>query len=272
MVEFITYQNVPHLVSPVITSPSDANIALQQIVETMESRYKLMASEASRNILELNSKLRDRKEEELPYIVVVIDELADLMMVASKDVESSIMRITQKARAAGIHMIVATQRPSTDIITGVIKSNIPSRISFTVASSIDSRTILDKTGAEKLVGMGDMLVSLYGQIPIRGQGAYISEKEISDMTRYAKDICEPHYEIEIKEEMISTDFNMLIDLNDPLYLAAKELVIKQQKASTSLIQRYLKVGYNKAATIIDTLENEGVIGPSNGSKPRTIIN
>jgi S-DNA-T family DNA segregation ATPase FtsK/SpoIIIE len=182
------------------------------------------------------------------------------------------MRITQKARAAGIHMIVATQRPSTDIITGVIKSNIPSRIAFTVASSIDSRTILDKTGAEKLVGMGDMLVSLYGQLPRRGQGSYISSEEVDVITDEIKKQCTPYYEIEVKDEVLSNDFGgPLIDENDPLYVAAKRLVMQQQKASTSLIQRYLSVGYNKAANIIESLEANGVIGPQNGSKPREVL-
>ena len=204
--------------------------------------------------------------------LVIVDELADLMMVAAKEVEESIMRITQKARAAGIHMIVATQRPSADIITGVIKSNIPSRIAFTVASSIDSRTILDQTGAEKLVGIGDMLVSLYGQLPRRGQGAYITSEEVDRITNKAKEQCSPYYEIEIKDEVIVPGVGgPLVDENDPLYVAAKKLVIQQQKASTSLIQRYLSVGYNKAANIIESLEANGVIGPQNGSKPREVL-
>ena len=268
MVEFTPYHNIPHLITPVITSPGDANLALKQAVNEMEKRYKLMSENGARNIKELNSKL----DEKLPYIVVVIDELADLMMVAAKEVEESIMRITQKARAAGIHMIVATQRPSTDIITGVIKSNIPSRIAFTVSSSIDSRTILDQVGAEKLIGQGDMLISLYGQLPFRGQGSYISMTEVDNVTNMIKEQCTPYYEIEIVEEPVPGVMGgPLIDESDPLYQAAKKVVIQQQKASTSLIQRYLSVGYNKAANIIETLEMNGIVGPANGSKPREVL-
>ena len=267
MVEFTPYHNIPHLITPVITSPGDANLALKQAVNEMERRYKLMAENGARNIKELNAKL----EEKIPYVVIVIDELADLMMVAAKEVEESIMRITQKARAAGIHMIVATQRPSTDIITGVIKSNIPSRIAFTVSSSIDSRTILDQVGAEKLIGHGDMLISLYGQLPFRGQGSYISIEEVDDITNMIKAQCTPYYEIEVKEEPIPGVGGPLIDESDPLYQAAKKIVIQQRKASTSLIQRYLSVGYNKAANIIETLEANGIVGPANGSKPREVL-
>ena len=267
MVEFTPYHNIPHLITPVITSPGDANLALKQAVNEMERRYRMMAENGARNIKELNAKL----EEKLPYIVIVIDELADLMMVAAKEVEESIMRITQKARAAGIHMIVATQRPSTDIITGVIKSNIPSRIAFTVSSSIDSRTILDQVGAEKLIGHGDMLISLYGQLPYRGQGSYISVEEVDDITNMIKKQCTPFYEIEVKEEPIPGVGGPLVDEDDPLYQAAKKIVIQQRKASTSLIQRYLSVGYNKAANIIEALEANGVVGPANGSKPREVL-
>lgn len=273
MVEFMPYHNIPHLITPVITNPSDANIALKESVNIMEERYKLMAENGARNIAELNKKLKEQRKESIPYLVIIVDELADLMMVAAKEVEESIMRITQKARAAGIHMIVATQRPSTDVITGVIKSNIPSRIAFTVASSIDSRTILDQTGAEKLIGMGDMLMSLYGQLPIRGQGAYISSEEVEKITNNSKSHCKPNYKIDIKHiiENSNTISGPQMDETDQLYLSAKQLVIKQRKASTSLIQRYLSVGYNKAANIIDALESNGVIGPSNGSKPREVL-
>ena len=267
MVEFTPYHNIPHLITPVITAPGDANLALKQAVNEMEKRYKLMSENGARNIKELNAKL----DEKLPYIVIVIDELADLMMVAAKEVEESIMRITQKARAAGIHMIVATQRPSTDIITGVIKSNIPSRIAFTVSSSIDSRTILDQVGAEKLIGLGDMLISLYGQLPFRGQGSYISMEEVDNVTEMIKKQCTPYYEIEVKEEPMPGIAGPLIDESDPLYQAAKKIVVQQQKASTSLIQRYLSVGYNKAANIIETLEMNGIVGPANGSKPREVL-
>lgn len=272
MVEFTPYHGIPHLMARVIINASDANSALKSIVNEMEERYKLMAQKEARNLEELNSINVLNNDKKLPYIVVVIDELADLMMVAAKEVEDSIRRITQKARAAGIHMILATQRPSTDVITGVIKSNIPSRIAFTVASSIDSRTILDAPGANKLIGMGDMLVSLYGKTPVRGQGAYISIEEIKDLTSFIKQQEKPVYTISIEEsEIIPGLGSPTYDQNDPLYISAKKMVIQQQKASTSLLQRYLSIGYNKAANLMDSLESNGVIGPSNGSKPREIL-
>ncbi len=271
MVEFAPFHGLPHLITPVVTNAADANLALKAIVMEMEERYKMMAGSGARNLAELNKKRIARGDEKLPFIVVIVDELADLMMVAAKEVEDSIMRITQKARAAGIHMIVATQRPSTDVITGVIKSNIPSRIAFTVASSIDSRTILDRTGAEKLVGKGDMLMSLYGQLPFRGQGAYISSEEVETLTDYAKTQCTPKYTIEISKAATAGLVGSAMSEDDPLYQAALEVVTMQGKASTSLIQRYLKVGYNKAANIIDALEANGVIGPARGSKPREVL-
>jgi len=271
MVEFAPFHNIPHLITPVITNANDANLALKSVVAEMEDRYKTMAKTGSRNLIELNKKLVAEGKEKIPFLVAIVDELADLMMVAAKEVEDSIMRITQKARAAGIHMIVATQRPSTDVITGVIKSNIPSRIAFTVASSIDSRTILDKTGAEKLVGKGDMLMSLYGQIPVRGQGCYISSEEIDAITTKSKEQCSPNYQIDIKEQKETVDFTGGISIDDPLYQAALEIVILQGKASTSLLQRHLRVGYNKAANLIDALEASNKIGPANGSKPREVL-
>ncbi len=273
MVEFAPFHGVPHLLAEVITDAANANNALKAMVEEMENRYRQMAALGAKKIEELNEKLIAQGESKLPYIVVVIDELADLMMVAAKEVEESIMRITQKARAAGIHMILATQRPSTEIITGTIKSNIPSRMAFTVASSIDSRTILGQVGAEKLIGMGDMLVSLYGQLPFRGQGAYISNEEVEDIAAFTKSQCDAHYEIDVNSliDMGATAGGALVSTNDPLFIAAKDLVMHHQKASTSMLQRHLNIGYNKAANIIETLEAEGIIGPAKGSKPREVL-
>ncbi len=272
MVEFTPYHGIPHLMSEVITNAPSANIALREIVNEMEERYKMMAASVTRNLEELNVKNEKEGKKKIPYIVVVIDELADLMMVAAKEVEDSIRRITQKARATGIHMILATQRPSIDVITGVIKSNIPSRIAFTVPSSIDSRTILDAPGANKLIGMGDMLVSLYGKLPVRGQGAWISIEEIQDITSYIKEQAKPVYTIKTKStDVILGIADPTVDENDPLYISAKIIILQQQRASTSLLQRYLSIGYNKAANLIDALEANGVIGPSNGSKPREVF-
>ncbi len=273
MVEFAPFHGVPHLLAEVITDAVNAKNALVAMVEEMEERYRKMASMGAKKIEELNAKLIEQGEKKLPYIVIVIDELADLMMVAAKEVEDSIMRITQKARAAGIHMVIATQRPSTEIITGTIKSNIPSRMAFTVASSIDSRTILGQVGAEKLIGMGDMLVSLYGQLPFRGQGAYISNEEVDDIAAFTKSQCSANYKIDVQAliELGNPMSNALISTNDPLYIAAKDLVISQGKAATSMLQRHMGIGYNKAANIIETLEAEGVIGPAKGSQPREVL-
>ncbi len=259
MVEFAPFHGIPHLLSEVITDANDANNVLHSMVEEMEDRYRLMASMGAKKIEELNVKLIAQGKEKLPYIVIVIDELADLMMVAAKEVEESIMRITQKARAAGIHMILATQRPSTEVITGTIKSNIPSRIAFTVASSIDSRTILGQIGAEKLIGMGDMLVSLYGQLPFRGQGAYISNEEIDAISDFTKSQCKPSYKIDIKKLL---DVNEELLNSDPLIEKAKAVVIEANEASTSLIKRRLGVGYDRALNILDELNDQGVISKS----------
>ncbi len=259
MVEFAPFHGIPHLLSEVITDANDANNVLHSMVEEMEDRYRLMASMGAKKIEELNVKLLAEGKDKLPYIVIVIDELADLMMVAAKEVEESIMRITQKARAAGIHMILATQRPSTEVITGTIKSNIPSRIAFTVASSIDSRTILGQIGAEKLIGMGDMLVSLYGQLPFRGQGAYISNDEIDSISDFTKTQCSPSYKIDIKKLL---DVNEEMLNSDPLIEKAKAVVLEANEASTSLIKRRLGVGYDRALNILDELNDQGVISKS----------
>lgn len=286
-VEFSMYNGVPHLLVPVVTDPKKANIALKKIVVEMEKRYDLFSESGTKNISGYN-ELIDKKNESLregeklkrmPYIVAIIDELADLMLVAAKEVEDSIMRITQMARAAGIHLIVATQRPSTDVITGVVKSNIPSRIAFAVASSIDSRTILDHTGAEKLLGKGDMLFSLQGETsPTRVQGAYLSDDEIKTVADYTIKQQIAHYDETLlmdEEEMNATSMvgdskNRDAD-EEPLYNEIVEFVVTQGKASASLLQRRFRLGYNRAARAIDLLEERGIIGPPNGSKPRDVF-
>ena len=285
-VELSMYNGVPHLLAPVVTDPKKANIALKKIVVEMEHRYDMFSNTSTKNIAGYNAYI-DKKNEalpeeekirKLPYIVVIIDELADLMLVAAKEVEDSIMRITQMARAAGIHLIVATQRPSTDVITGVVKANIPSRISFAVSSSIDSRTILDMTGAEKLLGKGDMLFLPQGEnTPIRIQGTFIDDDEIKRVVDYT-----------IKQQIARYDETLLMDdeemhatsmvdpkekdaTEEPLYNEIVEFVVTSGKASASLLQRRFRLGYNRAARAIDLLEERGIIGPSNGSKPREVL-
>lgn len=272
-VEFTPFVNIPHLIGPVISDPMQAAMALKVVVDKMEERYEVFAKVGVRNISGFNQKVKDHPEEglePLPWIVVIIDELADLMAVAGKDVELSIQRITQLARAAGIHLIVATQRPSVDVVTGVIKANIPSRIAFAVSSSIDSRTILDATGAEKLLGYGDMLYIPMGEPnPIRVQGVYVSDEEVKEIAQRASEQAKPR----IDDAFIQLDGSgggMLIGSEDPLYEEAYNLVVSEQKASTSWLQRQLKVGYNRAANLMDTLEQNGVIGPAQGSRARLI--
>lgn len=282
-VELSMYNGVPHLLSPVVTDPKKANIALKKMVVEMERRYEAFEESGTKNIAGYNDYI-DKKNEgvpecdqlrKLPFIVVIIDELADLMLVAAKEVEDSIMRITQMARAAGIHLIVATQRPSTDVITGVVKANIPSRISFAVSSSIDSRTILDMTGAEKLLGKGDMLFKPQGEnVPIRIQGTFISDEEIKAVVDYVCAQQKAHYDETLTmddEERNAT--TMVEDGNDdePLYNEIVEFIVKQGKVSASLLQRRFRLGYNRAARCIDLLEERGIIGPSNGSKPREVL-
>ncbi len=282
-VEFTPYHDIPHLLWPVITDATMASNMLKKIVVIMEGRFDIFADTGVRNIASYNQKVeafnKDNDDPEkamqyMPYIVVIIDELADLMMVAGKDVEASIQRITQLARASGIHLIVATQRPSTDVITGIIKSNIPSRISFSVASSIDSRTILDQTGAEKLLGNGDMLYLPQGETtPLRVQGVYVSDEEIKKVTDFVKKEAKPEYDDAYFEFLNLTTQGQNVNTKqerDSLYEEAREYVIEVQKASTSLLQRRFGIGYNRAAGIIDALEESGIIGPSNGSKPREV--
>lgn len=283
-VELSVYNGEPHLLVPVVTEPRKANIALKKIIVEMERRYDLFSDNGVKNIAGYNTLvekknetlLEEQKLKKLPYIVVIIDELSDLMLVAAKEVEDSITRITQMARAAGIHLIVATQRPSTDVITGLIKANIPSRISFAVSNSIDSRTILDMVGAEKLLGKGDMLFLPLGEnTPLRVQGTYISEDEISNVVNYTIAQQKAHYDNTLlmdDEEMNATS---MVDSKDateePLYNEIVEFVVTQGKASASLLQRRFRLGYNRAARAIDLLEERGIVGPSNGSKPREVL-
>lgn len=279
-VELSIYNGIPHLLAPVVTDPKKAAAVLREVVAEMERRYDLFASVNARNIQGYNEFAKtynedhtDEPKEILPYHVIILDEVADLMMVASKDVEDCIMRISQMARAAGIHLIVATQRPSTDIITGVIKANIPSRIAFAVSSSIDSRTILDTSGAEKLLGKGDMLFSPMGSSsPMRVQGCFVSDEEVSAIVHYVSSQQEAVYEdkyVNVKS-ISSTQGSDDFDEEDEEYEKCREFVIQAQKASTSLLQRKFRIGYNKAARIIDRLEEDGVIGPQLGSKPREV--
>lgn len=285
-VELSNYNGVPHLLCPVVTDPKKASIALQNIVKEMEKRYDMFADEKVKNIGGYNEKIADlikRNPEDntlrlMPYIVVIIDELADLMLVASKEVEDSIMRITQMARAAGIHLIVATQRPSTDVITGVVKANIPSRISFAVASQIDSRTILDMGGAEKLLGKGDMLYKPMGEnVPIRIQGNFISDDEIERVIAYVSKEQVAQYDDSITKASSSSGGagesygGGESDDEDPLYNEVVDFCIESGKVSASLLQRRFRLGYNRAARIVDQLEENGIIGPANGSKPREVL-
>lgn len=280
-VELSIYNGVPHLLTPVVTDPRKANIVLKKIVAEMDRRYDLFEQSGTKNIAGYNTyidKKNKTKDEygqikKMPYIVVIIDELADLMLVAAKEVEDSIMRITQMARAAGIHLIVATQRPSTDVITGVVKANIPSRISFSVSSSIDSRTILDMTGAEKLLGKGDMLFLPQGEnIPLRVQGTFISDDEIKSVVDYTIAQQKVHYDVSMENNEVGTTTGVEMDATEePLYNDIVEFVVTQGKASASLLQRRFKIGYNRAARAIDILEERGIVGPSNGSKPREVL-
>jgi len=286
-VEFTPYKDIPHLLWPIIDDPQMASNMLKKVVVMMEDRYDAFASVGVRNIQSYNDSVKeynanlksgDTQMNMMPYIVVIIDELADLMAIAGKDVELSIQRITQLARASGIHLIVATQRPSTDVITGLIKSNIPSRISFAVASSIDSRTILDSTGAERLLGNGDMLYHPQGEnSPMRLQGVFVTDKEIQKVTSYVKSQAKPEYEDSYFEFLTNMNGTTVMgagslnaDTMDSLYDDVVEFVVGQQKASTSLLQRRFGIGYNRAARLIDTLEDRGIIGPSNGSKSREV--
>ncbi len=281
-VELSMYNGVPHLLAPVVTDPKKASIALKNIVAEMERRYQVFEDTKCKNIGSYNKFCETNTDyQKLPYIVFIIDELADLMLVAAKDVEDSIMRITQMARAAGIHLIVATQRPSTDVITGVVKANIPSRISFAVSSSIDSRTILDQTGAEKLLGKGDMLFKPMGEnSPVRIQGAYVSDEELQKIVDYTISQQKANYDNSLTEERgggsedagkYDDGYESKEEYDDPLYNEIVSFAMEFGKISASLIQRKYRIGYNRAARIIDLLEERGIIGPQNGSKPREVL-
>ncbi|MDR3214836.1 MAG: DNA translocase FtsK [Bacilli bacterium] len=280
-VELGIYNGIPHLLTAVVNDPKKASVALKKVVEEMDERYQIIAQYNCKSIEsyndyveKFNTKIANEelKLTKLPYIVVIIDELADLMMVSPKDVEECIMRITQMARAAGIYLIVATQRPSTDVITGIIKANIPSRIAFAVSSSIDSRTILDMIGAEKLLGKGDMLFSPLGvNSPVRIQGTFLSDREVNKVVYAIKKqmvINEPE---ENKFQDLSSATIATVESSDELYDEALEFVKSQTTISTSLLQRRFKIGYNRAATLIETLENNGYVSSANGSKPRDVL-
>lgn len=274
-VELSSYNSIPHLLTPVITDPEKAAISLRWVVAEMSRRYGELSERRVRNIFEYNDLSGIEK---MPKLIVVIDELADLMMSAGKEVEASICRIAQMARAVGIHLIIATQRPSVDVITGLIKANIPSRIAFAVSSSIDSRTILDGGGAEDLVGRGDMLYLPPGKNkPVRVQGIYVSTEEIEGVTNRVKLTVEPDYDDSIisnataQQKLVGVPNSAASNSDDVLYENAFKLVVETRKASASLLQRRLKVGYARAARLIDLLEDNGIVGPPNGAKPRKIL-
>ncbi|WP_234983861.1 FtsK/SpoIIIE family DNA translocase [Selenihalanaerobacter shriftii] len=270
MVELSIYNKIPHLIAPVITDAKKAATALKWIVEEMENRYELFASSGAKGIESYNRQYSDEADERLPYVVVVIDELSDLMMVAANQVEDAICRLAQMARAAGIHLIIATQRPSVDVITGLIKANIPSRISFAVSSQTDSRTILDTGGAEKLLGKGDMLYSPVGsQKSTRIQGAFISEQEVKNLVKYVKEQDDPEYAEKIAE-IKNKDITIDTEDKDELYEKAVHLVV-DKRASISMLQRRLRIGYTRAARLIDTMEEEGIVGEHRGSKAREVL-
>ena len=288
VVELSVYNGIPHLMCPVVSDPKKASVLLAKMVQEMENRYQKFSETGTKKIEayneyieNYNKKNPDEPKAKMPFIVVIIDELSDLMMVAAKEVEDSILRITQKARAAGIHLIVATQRPSTEVITGLIKANIPSRIAFAVGSGVDSRTILDKVGAEKLLGKGDMLYMPIGvNNPERIQGSFITDGEIAKLIKFTIEQQQAQYDetftkldsIEDGDVDIGSGGSGAVDdVDDSIYNEVVDFVIRGQKASASLIQRKFSVGYNRAARLIDLLEERGIIGPQNGSKPRTVL-
>lgn len=287
------YEDIPHLLTPIITDPEKTVSALKWAVNEMERRYKQMAELRIRNIKDYNAKIKSgghkiAVEDEdgnmqqhengaMPYIVIVIDEMADLMMIAKRDVESLIVRIAQKARAVGIHLVLATQRPSVDVITGLIKANVPARIAFTVASQIDSMTILDQAGAEKLLGQGDMLMkTVSSPKPRRIQGAWVTDEEVAKITDHLRMQSAPQYNDEIISQPVQLNGKggvVMADMGDEddEFSAAVKAVLEGRKASTTYLQRRMKIGYSKAARLMDEMEERGVIGAADGSKPRAIL-
>lgn len=274
-VEMAPYQDIPHLLTPIITKPEECISALKWAVNEMERRYSLLADEKLRDIKSYNER---KKDEGMPYIVIVIDELADLMMIAARDVEALIVRLAQKARAVGIHLVLATQRPSVDVITGLIKANVPARIAFTVASQVDSRTILDQVGAEKLLGQGDMLLLTPSMgKPKRVQGAWVMDEEVMKITDHLRMQRAPEYDEEIIKQPVQLNGKggVVMDFDgggdDDMYKQAVQVVVDSGKASASLLQRRLRVGYARAARLIETMEEQGIIGPADGARPREVL-
>jgi S-DNA-T family DNA segregation ATPase FtsK/SpoIIIE len=284
MVELMPFNGLPHLLCPVVTEARKAYTALNWVVNEMEERYRLLAKVGARNIEAYNVLLRqgfgglspealakgDEKQEKIPYIIVVIDEFADLMNVSRDQIENAITRLSQLSRAVGIHLMLATQRPSVDVVTGVIKANLPARISFKVASKVDSRTVLDMNGADKLLGKGDMLFLRPGESKlIRIQGTLVNDKEIEKVVSFIKSQGEPVYDEEIlKEQQKSAK---AFGEKDELYDEAVRIIMESNQASVSILQRRMRLGYTRAARIIDTMEQEGLVGPFEGSKPRKIL-
>lgn len=269
MVELAPYNGIPHLLAPVITDVKAATAALKWAVNEMEERYESFAETRVRDIDRYNEKAVELGREKMPHIVIIIDELADLMMMSPQDVEDSICRIAQKARACGMHLLIATQRPSVDVITGLIKANIPTRIAFSVSSQVDSRTIIDSNGAERLLGKGDMLFAENGSGHlIRLQGAFVSDEEIERITNFARDLAEPNYLFEQDELLEQIDFD---DEMDDLFEDVIQFILEHEQASTSLLQRHFRIGYNRAARIIDSLEERGMISEQRGSRPRDVL-
>lgn len=270
MVELTPYNGIPHLISPVITDAKAATVALKWAVEEMETRYEKLAEASVRNIQRYNEKMEkeQRAAEKMPYIVIVIDELADLMMVSPQEVEDAVCRIAQKARACGMHLLLATQRPSVDVITGLIKANIPTRIAFSVSSQVDSRTILDTNGAEKLLGKGDMLFIENGSSKsVRLQGPFVSDDEIDRVATFARSIAKPNYLFEQEQLLLEVEN----EDEDELLQDVISFVVEHGQASTSLLQRRFRIGYNRAARLIDTIEQKGIVSAANGSKPREVL-